>query len=194
MKRRPSASLVISIVALVVAATGTAIAAGKVGGDKLIKKNSLSGNRLRKHTVTGTQLKLSKLGKVPSAAKADSATSAQNAVTVGGRSFRWMLADPSGTIVSQSGGFTLTAHPTSGQFIFSAGSGLAGHAMLVSNGVAGDTMVRGESIAGPCGTGSEAIDCSSTEAGANDGNHFLVVTHDTTNGTLQGHSFYLVIY
>ncbi|HWF23953.1 MAG TPA: hypothetical protein VG275_00790 [Solirubrobacteraceae bacterium] len=65
--------------ALVVASSGTAIAAGLVSGDKLIKKHSLSGNRLRNHTVTGTQVNLKKLGKVPSAKNADHATTATSA-------------------------------------------------------------------------------------------------------------------
>jgi hypothetical protein len=67
-RRRPSAPMAVAIVALVVAASGTAVAASKlVSGDSLIKKDSLSGNRLRKATVTGRQIKLSSLGQVPSA-------------------------------------------------------------------------------------------------------------------------------
>ena len=81
-RRRPSASLVISLVALVIAASGTAVAASRlVSGDKLIKKGSLSGNRLRNHTLTGKQLKLAKLGKVPSAKTADSARTATQATS-----------------------------------------------------------------------------------------------------------------
>ena len=80
LTRRPSAAMVVSLVALFVALSGTAIAAsGLVNGDKLIKKTSLSGNRLRKHTITGTQVNLKQLGKVPSATKADSATNATRA-------------------------------------------------------------------------------------------------------------------
>jgi hypothetical protein len=72
--------MMVALLALVVALGGTAFAAvALVKGDKLIKKGSLSGNRLRKHTITGTQVNLSKLGKVPSATNADSATSATNA-------------------------------------------------------------------------------------------------------------------
>lgn len=71
-RRRPSAAMVVAIIALVVAATGTAVAAGQhVDGDSLIKKASLSGNRLRDHTLTGLQIKLSQLGTVPSAKNAD---------------------------------------------------------------------------------------------------------------------------
>lgn len=78
--RKPSASMVVAIMALVVAASGTAIAAGGlVNGDKLIAKNSLSGNRLRRRSVTGTQVNLNKLGKVPSAKHADNAAKAVNA-------------------------------------------------------------------------------------------------------------------
>jgi len=72
--------MVVAMIALVVAASGTAIAATNlVSGDKLIKKGSLSGNRLRKHTLTSTQINLKKLGKVPNATQADQATSATNA-------------------------------------------------------------------------------------------------------------------
>ena len=69
--------MVVAIIALVVAATGTAVAAStRVDGDSLIKKGSLSGNRLRDRTLTGLQIKLSSLGTVPSA---------RNAQELGGR-------------------------------------------------------------------------------------------------------------
>jgi len=78
--RRPSASIVVAVLALVVAASGTAIAAGRlVNGDKLIAKHSLSGNRLRDHTISGTQINVNKLGKVPSATQADNADHATSA-------------------------------------------------------------------------------------------------------------------
>jgi len=68
---RPSAGLVVGVIALVVATSGSAFAAGKlVSGDSLIKKDSLSGNRVRTGSITGKQLKLSSLGTVPSAKNA----------------------------------------------------------------------------------------------------------------------------
>ncbi len=71
LRRRPSAGMVVAVIALVVACSGTAFAAGKlVSGDSLIKKNSLSGNRLRTASVTGKQIKLSSLGIVPTARNA----------------------------------------------------------------------------------------------------------------------------
>lgn len=75
VRRRPSAALIVAIAALVTAASGTAVAASQfVSGDKLIRKDSLSGNRLRAHTITGSQVNLGKLGKVPSAGIADNAS------------------------------------------------------------------------------------------------------------------------
>lgn len=70
-RRRPSAGVVIGVIALVVATSGTAFAAGQlVSGDSLIKKDSLSGDRLRDASVTGKKIKLSSLGTVPSARNA----------------------------------------------------------------------------------------------------------------------------
>jgi hypothetical protein len=84
LRRMPSASMLVAITALIVAASGTAIAAsGLVSGDGLIKRNSLSGDRVRNHTISGIQVNMSKLGKVPSAKKADRAFvagSSENAV------------------------------------------------------------------------------------------------------------------
>jgi hypothetical protein len=96
--QRPSPAMVVATIALLVALSGTGFAAplaqlaGLVSGDKVIKKDSLSGNRLRNHTLTGEQIDLAKLGTVPAASfaegsanathaeSADSATDATNAV------------------------------------------------------------------------------------------------------------------
>ncbi|HSC03581.1 MAG TPA: hypothetical protein VLC49_09685 [Solirubrobacteraceae bacterium] len=73
-RRRPSAAMVVAVIALVVAASGTAFAAGRlVSGDSLIKKHSLSGDRLRNDTVSSKQIKVSSLGEVPRAKTAGNA-------------------------------------------------------------------------------------------------------------------------
>jgi hypothetical protein len=78
--RKPSAALVISIIALVLAASGTAVAASKlVSGNSLIKQGSLSGNRLKSHTLTAKQINVSALGTVPNATNATNATKATTA-------------------------------------------------------------------------------------------------------------------
>jgi hypothetical protein len=83
LRRRPSASMAVAIVALVVAASGTAVAAGGLAnGNKLIKKHSLSGNRLVNKSVTGAQINADSLNTVPSATNAltaNYATTADNA-------------------------------------------------------------------------------------------------------------------
>jgi hypothetical protein len=82
--RRPSGAMVVSVIALILAASGTAVAAsGVANGDNVIKKHSLSGNRLRNHTITGKQVNMGKLGKVRSAQHADSATTATFAGAAG---------------------------------------------------------------------------------------------------------------
>ena len=74
--------MIVALIALVFAMSGTAVAASKlVSGDSLVKKASLSGNRLRAHTLTGTQINMAKLGKVRSATQADSATNATHAAS-----------------------------------------------------------------------------------------------------------------
>jgi hypothetical protein len=116
--RKPSASMVVAILALVVATSGTAIAAGHLAtGDKLIKKHSLSGNRLRNHTITGQQVNLSQLGKVPSAANADHATSADNATnatTAGSASISRLDYESSTVNLSTSGPVSGTANCPAG--------------------------------------------------------------------------------
>jgi hypothetical protein len=80
--RRPSAAMLVAIVAVALALSGTAVAATKlVSGDSLIKRGSLSGNRLRAHSVGAKQIRLSSLGTVPNAAHAARADTASTAVT-----------------------------------------------------------------------------------------------------------------
>lgn len=102
---RPSAAMVVSIIALVVAASGTAFAAGSlVKGDTLIKKHSLSGDRLRADTITGKEIKLSSLGQVPSA------KTAANAQQLGGHPASYFV--PGASTVSHSGLMTANGGQT----------------------------------------------------------------------------------
>ena len=76
MRPRSPATTVLAVVALVVALCGTSFAgyaAGKAEGDSVIKKRSLSGNRLKADTLTGKQVQESSLGAVPRATAADRA-------------------------------------------------------------------------------------------------------------------------
>jgi hypothetical protein len=135
-RRSPSPALAISIVALVLAASGTAVAASKlVSGNSLIKVNSLSGNRLKSGSVTGKQIALSSLGTVPSATKATSATSATTATTAGSAPISNVTyVTATGTIPGNNGQiFTLTANCPAGTTVISGGASVANEAEAAVN-------------------------------------------------------------
>jgi hypothetical protein len=98
--RRPSPALLISVLALFVALGGTVYAASSKINGNTIKTGSIPGNRLKKHSVTGTQINLAKLGTVPNATNSTNSTSSTNATNAAnlaglGR-FRTTIS-PSGT-------------------------------------------------------------------------------------------------
>ena len=87
-RRRPSAALIVAVIAVVVALTGTAVAgpdaqfARKLvidGGS--IKLHSIPASALKNHSITALQLDAAKLGTIPHARLADLATRATNATT-----------------------------------------------------------------------------------------------------------------
>ncbi len=88
---RPSPAMLVACLALIVAVGGGTLAVAKKGGGKKIngaklKKRSVPAGKLKKHTITGNEVNLNKLGKVPSAKAADtagSATSATSATSAG---------------------------------------------------------------------------------------------------------------
>jgi hypothetical protein len=117
-RRRPSPALIVAIVALVVSLTGTAWAGltlGKnsVGSRQLrsksvttgkIANNAVTGVKVAKESLTGEDIKLSQLGKVPSAATADTAGDAS---TVGGHG----AACPAGTTLIRGICYDLSLNP-----------------------------------------------------------------------------------
>jgi hypothetical protein len=134
--RSPSPALVIAIVALVLAASGTAVAASKlVSGNGLIKVNSLSGNRLKSGSVTGKQIALSTLGTVPSATKATSATSATTATTASSAPISNVTyVTSSGTIPGNNEApLTLTATCPTGTTVIGGGASVASQPEAIVN-------------------------------------------------------------
>lgn len=69
IRRRPSPSMVVALIALFIALGGSAYALTITGGD--VKNGSLTGRDIRKNSLTGTQVREAKLGKVPKAKVAD---------------------------------------------------------------------------------------------------------------------------
>jgi len=85
--RRPSPALVVAIIALFAALTGSSYAeplraqvSALIGG-KSIKKRAIGGKHVKRNALTGYHIRERRLAKVPSAARADSAASADSAAT-----------------------------------------------------------------------------------------------------------------
>jgi hypothetical protein len=78
--RRPSPAMVVAIAALVLAMGGVGYAATSLPknsvGTKQIKKSAVTTAKVKNHTLTGKDIKLSKLGTVPTATLAVTAESA----------------------------------------------------------------------------------------------------------------------
>jgi hypothetical protein len=85
LRRRLTFANVVSCIALFVALGGAAFAAGKLGkntvGTKQIKNQAVTAAKIKKGTITGTNINLAKLGTVPSASNAATANTATTAAT-----------------------------------------------------------------------------------------------------------------
>jgi hypothetical protein len=75
---RPSPAMVVALIALFVALGGTALAVKQINGSALVNR-SVSNVKIKKNSLTKTEINLKKLGTVPSATKAASATKADDA-------------------------------------------------------------------------------------------------------------------
>ena len=102
---------------------------------------------------------------------------------------KWALVRADGGIAAQSGGISLAAHPTAGNYILSWGSAVAGHPVLTSAGYAGDASdQRGETSGGPCGGGSEGRTCTGFDVNTN----VFIQTRSST-GNPADHAFYVAV-
>jgi len=115
--RRPSPSLVISLLALFVALGGSAYAASKIGSKDIkknaitaakIKKNAVTTAKIKNNAVTGAKVKESSLGPVPSADSASTAASAQNFSRFSATGLKKLSIGQTTTLLT-IGPFTLTA-------------------------------------------------------------------------------------
>ena len=79
MRTRLLAGLVVVLTALLLTTTPVVAQAAKLITGKNIKDSSVTGKDIKNDSLTGADVKESGLGKVPSAAKADSATTATSA-------------------------------------------------------------------------------------------------------------------
>lgn len=195
--RRPSAGLVVALIALTVALGGSAFAATLITGrdikngsitGKDIKNGTLTGKKVKSGSLTGRQIKVSSLGKVPSAANAD---------TVGGQSprafapaQRWILVQGTAagaTVLAQSGGLS-AARLATGVYSIDAGATVSSRPLTAVLNLGGGI---GFVSAAPCGGTANnpgGVNCG----GVNDTNHVLVATQSNA-GAAADRTFYLVI-
>jgi hypothetical protein len=191
LKRRPPASMVVSIVALIVALSGTAIAAGRLAeGDNLIRKDSLSGDRLRNHTITATQIDLAKLGVVPTAMAAQQSANARYAITATNAvdAISASNAVSATNAVNASNSLQLGGQPASDYLTSSDRIGTSG--VVTSAGSASGTTVTlfktgpftVTMICTTTGTGSSVnLQASSTEAGSVLDRQYLAAANTATD-------------
>jgi hypothetical protein len=197
--RHASPSMVVACVALLIALGGTGIAAVTAA----LPRNSVGNAQIQNNAVTsakvrnGSLLKADfKLGQIPAGlpgpagpAGAAGAAGAAGPAGPAGPAAKWALVKPDGTIVAQSGGITLTAKPTAGQYILDFGAPVTGHLIIASSAHASDLGFRGTVSAGPCGGTAEGSACPS----GNDTNHVRVFTDNPGESSTEDHSFYVAV-
>lgn len=212
---RPSAAMVIACCAFAASVGGTAFAekANKQITSKNIADGTIKNRDVKDDTLKGNKIAEGSLAQVPSAASADSATNATTANsattagsadtagdsdTVGGQSpddleTRWVLVGADGTIVAQTGGFTLVnCYAANANCYIDAGEDVTDNAIdaeiaTSNNPDAGtDGQLTGDTSASPCFF--DFVNCgpAGTDTGNGGNNGVFVVTPRNSDGTDPG--------
>jgi hypothetical protein len=184
---RPSPAMVIASLALFVALGGTGYAVTR------LPANSVTTRQVVNHSLLGVDFKSGQIPRGPQgpAGPAGPAGPQGPAGPAGGTAAsKWALVRGDGGIVTQSGGITLAAHPSSGTYILNFGSAVAGKPLVATGAYAGDPGdQRGETTAGPCGGGGEGRTCPT---GFDTTSHVYVQTRGN-DGNPADHAFYVVV-
>jgi hypothetical protein len=187
----PSPTMVIACFALLLVLGGTGYAASKA-----LPRNSVTSAQVKDHSLLSRDFKRGQLprgpvGPVGPAGPSGPAGPAGPRGPSGSASLRWALVRPDGGIAAQSGGITLAAHPSSGNYILRFGSAVTGKPILASGAYAGDSGdQRGETTAGPCGGGGQGRTCPS---GFNTTSHVFAQTR-SSSGAPTNHAFYVAVF
>jgi hypothetical protein len=185
---RPTPALVVAIIALFVALTSTGYAAFN------LPRNSVSSIHVKDRSLLAKDFRR---GQIPAGPQGPQglqgpqgpAGQAGPAGPPGTANIRWAVFRPDGGVTAQSGGISLAAKPTSGQYLINFGSAVAGKLIVVSSAFDEDIAARGGVTAGPCGNPPEGLTCSV----ANTTSHVLVHTRSSA-GALEDHSFYVAVF
>ena len=111
MRRRPSPAMLVSVIALIVALGGTAIAAQNINGGA-IKKQTIGGGKLKQKTLTGYQINTNKLGVVPTAKRATHTYWAVVNNPAGASNASLARSSDAGISVTEAGGAVNVIFPT----------------------------------------------------------------------------------
>ncbi|HSF37645.1 MAG TPA: hypothetical protein VLA70_16090 [Nocardioides sp.] len=209
--RRPSPSMAVSVMALVVASTGTSYAAGLIGSDD-IRNDSIQSKDVKDRTLKGRDIKTDVIGsnKIRNGSlKARDfeagqlpagAAGPQGPAGVG----RWALVDTTGAIIAQSGGFSVTAgYPAApaaanGNVYINAGENLSNNGVIATIALQNTVDQNGDMIMNGRAPGADAnpefsgeaaaamcqpgvVNCA--PAGTNNTNH-LVVSPRNSDGSV----------
>jgi hypothetical protein len=172
--RRPSPSMAVAVMALVVASTGTSYATGLIGSAD-IRNNSVQSQDIKDKTVKGRDIKNDVIGsnkirngslKARDFKAGQLPAGAQGPAGVG----RWALVDAAGAIIAQSGGFSVTAaYPTlapmgadvtglraNGNVYINAGENLANNGILAVVALQNTVDQNGDTITNGRAPGEDA--------------------------------------
>jgi hypothetical protein len=172
--RRPSPSMAVAVMALVVASTGTSYATGLIGSAD-IRNNSVQSQDIKDKTVKGRDIKNDVIGsnkirngslKSRDFKAGQLPAGAQGPAGVG----RWALVDAAGAIIAQSGGFSVTAaYPTlapmgadvtglraNGNVYINAGENLANNGILAVVALQNTVDQNGDTITNGRAPGEDA--------------------------------------
>jgi hypothetical protein len=189
IRRRLSPSMVVACIALLVALGGTSVAAVSA-----LPRNSVGTLQLKDNAVTSSKVKNGSLlrvdfksGQIPAGPAGP--TGPAGPAGPAGPGAKWALVRPDGGIAAQSGGITLTAKASPGDYVLDFGSAVTGKLIVASAGQANDLSFRGVVIAGPCGGPPQGSTCPT----GNDANHVNVLTSNVGGSATEDHAFYVAV-
>lgn len=163
---RPSASMVVACVALIMAIGGSAYAASQITS-KNIENGTIKGKDVKADALKGKQIKESKLKGVDAATlggqSADQLRTGIDAATLGGESagdqkVRWFLLDETGAIAEQSGGFSvIDAYETNANAYIDSGEDLSDNGFSATIAIQNQVDVDGAAGADPDFAGEVSV-------------------------------------
>jgi hypothetical protein len=170
----PSPALIVSTVALVVAMGGTGYAALKLPrnsvGTKQIKKNAVTGLKVKNHSLTSDDINVARLGTVPAATQAVNASNAAHATSADNASHADSADSVGGHTFTTFTKLVATNTTTPQTALDFAGLGLtlacdaAGHPTLNATGSVNHSLIRGMAVT--AGAGAKTIGGSDNSPGS----------------------------